>query len=272
MIYGDYDADGLTASAILKLFFNRNGIQCDVFIPTREDGYGLHFDLVSQRYLEDPFDLLITVDCGISNKDEINEIKNNLDVEIIVTDHHEMPVDLPDCICVNCKSGYPFEYLSGAGVALKLVEALSDRNTALHYCDLATIGTIADMMPLADENRYIVKYGLKNMQHRGLLKLAEVTKCDKNLTASATALKICPKINSAGRVGVPYKALDLLLMGDRATLQVVNELIDCNTLRQNLLEKVIYEANLQLQNIDFSKEICKVLYFNTFLISFNFCD
>lgn len=259
LIYGDYDADGLTASAILKLFFNRNGIQCDVFIPTREDGYGLHFDLVSQRYLEDPFDLLITVDCGISNKDEINEIKNNLDVEIIVTDHHEMPVDLPDCICVNCKSGYPFEYLSGAGVALKLVEALSDRNTALHYCDLATIGTIADMMPLADENRYIVKYGLKNMQHRGLLKLAEVTKCDKNLTASATALKICPKINSAGRVGVPYKALDLLLMGDRATLQVVNELIDCNTLRQNLLEKVIYEANLQLQNIDFSKE--KMLFF-----------
>lgn len=259
LIYGDYDADGLTASAILKLFFDRNGVPCKVIIPTRDEGYGLHFDLVNKHYIEEKFDLLITVDCGISNKDEINEIKKNLDVEIIVTDHHEMPSNLPDCICINCKLGYPFAYLSGAGVALKLVEALSNRDTALEYCDLAAIGTIADMMPLTDENRHIVKYGLKNMRHRGLLKLAETTKCDKNLTASATALKICPKINSAGRVGVPTKALDLLLMRDRASSEAVNALIECNTLRQNLLEKVIYEANLQLQNIDFSKE--KMLFF-----------
>jgi len=254
LIYGDYDADGLTATAILKLFLDSNKVINDVYIPTREDGYGLHVDLLLDKYRKEPFDLLITVDCGISNKAEIAEIENKIGIKVVVTDHHELPEDLPNCICINCKMGYPFAYLSGAGVALKLVEALSDRETALKYVDLAMVGTIADMMPLEDENRQIVKFGLKNMSHRGLLKLAEVTKCDKQLTASSMALKICPKINSAGRVGVPYKALDLLLMSERATQEAVKALLDCNALRQNLLEGVISEANDQVANLDFTKE------------------
>ena len=254
LIYGDYDADGLTASAILKLYFDAIGVECEIFVPTREDGYGLHVDLVLERYKQYPFDLLITVDCGISNKEEIAQIEKELGVTVVVTDHHELPEELPNCICINCKMGYPFAYLSGAGVALKLVEALSNRETAFLYADLATVGTIADMMPLVDENRDLVKYGLNNIHHRGLLKLAEMTKCDKIMTASSMALKICPKINSAGRVGNPYKALDLLLMSHRAKEEAVKELIDCNTLRQTLLERVILEANSKILEMDFSKE------------------
>lgn len=152
----------MTASAILKLFFDHNGVESRVVIPTRDDGYGLHVDLVVNEYVKQTFDLLITVDCGISNVEEIGEIKRQLtDIDIIVTDHHELPPVLPDCLCINCKMGYPFAYLSGAGVALKLVEALSDTKTALLYSDLASIGTIADMMPMEDENRQIIKYGLK---------------------------------------------------------------------------------------------------------------
>ena len=130
LIYGDYDADGLTASAILKLYFGSIGVDCDVFIPTREEGYGLHVDLVLEHFKQYPFDLLITVDCGISNKEEIAQIEKQLGVTVVVTDHHELPDKLPMCTCINCKMGYPFAYLSGAGVALKLVEALSDKNTA----------------------------------------------------------------------------------------------------------------------------------------------
>ena len=260
LIYGDYDADGLTASAILKLFFDHNGVESRVVIPTRDDGYGLHVDLVVNEYVKQTFDLLITVDCGISNVEEIGEIKRQLtDIDIIVTDHHELPPILPDCLCINCKMGYPFAYLSGAGVALKLVEALSDTKTALLYSDLASIGTIADMMPMEDENRQIIKYGLKNVRHRGLLKLAEATRCDKELNASTAAMKLCPKINSAGRVGYPLKALKLLLMEDRATESAVKDLIDCNTLRQNLLEALMEKAALQVQKVDFSKE--KMLFF-----------
>lgn len=255
VVYGDYDADGLTASAILKLFFDHLGVECRVIVPTRADGYGLHVDIVVDEYQRKPFDFIITVDCGISNVNEINEIKKTLkNINVIVTDHHELPAVLPDCLCLNCKMGYPFAYLSGAGVALKLVEALSDTQTALLYSDLASIGTIADMMPLMDENRQIVKYGLKNIRHRGLLKLAETLRCSKDINACTAAMKICPKINSAGRVGFPLKALRLLLMEDRATEAAVNDLIDCNILRQNLLDSAMEKANIQLQGVDFSAE------------------
>lgn len=258
LVYGDYDADGLTASAILKLFFEHNGIDCRVIIPTREDGYGLHVDLVMQEYQKQPFDLLITVDCGISNREEVQQIKEKIDVQILVTDHHELPQVLPDCPCINCKIGYPFAYLSGAGVALKLVEALSDRQTALLYADIASVGTIADMMPLSDENRSIVKQGIANFNHRGLIKLAETTKCEFPLTATCLAMKICPKINSAGRVGSPYKALDLLLMQGRATTDAVGQLIECNVLRQKILDEVLIQAKKQL---DFVSPQEKMLFF-----------
>ena len=160
LIYGDYDADGLSASSILSLFFTDSGIENNVIIPTRDEGYGLHADKVIRAFKRNYYDLVITVDCGISNAEEVAKIVEELGVEVIVTDHHELPEVLPDCLCVNPKLGYDYPYLSGAGVAWKLVEALVGREAATKYSVLAAIGTIGDIMPMQDENRSIVKLGL----------------------------------------------------------------------------------------------------------------
>ena len=179
LICGDYDADGLTASTVLSLFFSDNGVDNDVIIPTRDEGYGLHAEKVIEAFEHKFYDLVITVDCGISNRDEVAKIVDELGVEVIVTDHHELPELLPDCLCINPKMGYPFPNLSGSGVAWKLVEALAGRDTAMKYVDVAFIGTIADLMPLEDENRSIVKAGLQNFNHKSLKYL--MTQKDLNL-------------------------------------------------------------------------------------------
>ncbi|MBR2974987.1 MAG: DHH family phosphoesterase, partial [Clostridia bacterium] len=250
LIYGDYDADGLSASALLSLFFTNMGIENSVIIPNREQGYGLHCDLVLRAFEQNWYDLLITVDCGISNKDEIASLKEEFGdgVDIIVTDHHEIPDELPDCVCVNPKLGYPFAYLSGSGVAYKLVEALVGRDNATKYADLAIIGTIADMMPMLDENRALTNLGLSNFNHRGLCKLAELSNC-KEISTKEIALRISPKINAAGRVGNPYDALTLLLLDERVPKQVVEKLLEINDIRRTILEETIVEAESMLDSV-----------------------
>lgn len=243
LICGDYDADGLSSSALLSLYFSDNGIYNKVLIPTRDEGYGLHADAVIKAFEKHFYDLVITVDCGISNAEEVAKIKDELGVEVIVTDHHELPEVLPDCICVNPKIGYPFAYLSGSGVAWKFVEALTDRQTAMKYVDLASIGTIGDIMPMSDENRAIVKCGIANWNHKGLKKLAELSKCGDKLTCSDIAMRIVPKINAAGRVGNPYAALELLLMRDKADKATAEKLIELNEQRKEYLDDIVAEAD-----------------------------
>lgn len=243
LICGDYDADGLSSSAILSLFFSENGIANDVLIPTRDEGYGLHADSVIKAFENNYYDLVITVDCGISNADEVKKIQDELGVEVIVTDHHELPEVLPDCICVNPKLGYPFAYLSGSGVAWKLVEALAGRDEALKYVDLAGIGTVGDIMPMQDENRSIVKLALANWNHKGLQKLAELSKCGKELTCSDVAMKIVPKINAAGRVGNPQAALKVLLQKSKSDASSVNTLLELNEQRKQILDEIVAQAD-----------------------------
>lgn len=243
LICGDYDADGLTASAVLSLFFTDNGVDNDVIIPTRDEGYGLHAEKVIEAFEHKFYDLVITVDCGISNKDEVAKIVDELGVEVIVTDHHELPEILPDCLCINPKMGYPFPNLSGSGVAWKLVEALAGRDTAMKYVDVAFIGTIADLMPLEDENRSIVKAGLKNFSHKSLKYLAELSKCGSELTCNDIAMRIAPKINAAGRVGSPEVALKLLLARDRADKSIAEDLLALNEKRKQILDDIIAQAD-----------------------------
>lgn len=242
LICGDYDADGLTASAILSLFFADNGVDNDVLIPTRELGYGLHFETVKEAFSRKFYDLVITVDCGISNKAEVEKILDEFGVEVIVTDHHELPEMLPPCLCVNPKMGYPFPYLAGAGVAWKLVEALSDRQTAAKYADLAMIGTLGDSMPLCDENRSIVKLGLATAGHKSLKKLAELSKCPERISASDVSMKIVPKINAAGRMGAPDTALQVLLSRDKGS-PLVEKLLELNEQRRAAENEVISQAD-----------------------------
>lgn len=255
LIYGDYDADGLSASALLSLFFTNMGVENSVIIPTREQGYGLHCDLIFKAFEQNWYDLLITVDCGISNKDEVEQLKEAFGdgVDIVVTDHHEIPEMLPNCVCVNPKLGYPFAYLSGSGVAYKLVEALVGREQATKYADLAIIGTIADMMPMLDENRALTNLGLANFNHRGLRKLAELSNC-KDITTKDVALRISPKINAAGRVGNPYDALTLLLLDERVPSGVAEKLLEANEIRRTILEETIVEAEGKLDGVAIQRD------------------
>ena len=243
LIYGDYDADGLTAASILSLYFSDNGVDNDVIIPTRDEGYGLHAENVFNAFEKKFYDLVITVDCGISNAAEVEKIVNELGVEVIVTDHHELPEVLPDCICVNPKLGYPFPYLAGAGVAWKLVEALAGTHAAAKYSDLACIGTIGDIMPLQDENRSIVRLGLANWKHKSILKLAELSNCPQEPTASDISMRIAPKINAAGRVGSPQVALSVLLCRDKADAHQINKLLELNEQRRRILDEITAQSD-----------------------------
>ncbi len=244
LIYGDYDADGLTASSILSLYFNDIGIENDVVIPTRDEGYGLHAENVFRAFENDYYDLVITVDCGISNADDVAKIQSELGVDVIVTDHHELPDSLPECICIDPKmEGYPFPYLAGAGVAWKLVEALAGRETALNYCDLACVGTIGDIMPMQDENRAIVKMGLENFRHRSLKKLAESCNCSTPVTCNDVSMKIVPRINSAGRIGSPASALQVLLGRDKVDTAKINELLQLNEKRRQMVDQIALQAD-----------------------------
>lgn len=254
LVYGDYDADGLTASSILALYFRDNGIDCDVIVPTRDEGYGLHADKVIEAFQEKYYDLVITVDCGISNAEDVSRIIEELGVEIIVTDHHELPDVMPGCICVNPKLGYPFANLAGAGVAWKVVEALAGREVASKYSELAAIGTIGDIMPMLDENRSIVKLGLENRNHKSLQKLVELSRCPSNLTSSDIAMKITPKINAAGRMGQPYAALEVLLCRDKADIAKVNKLMDLNEQRKVVLENIIAESEKMIDDLQVWQE------------------
>lgn len=260
LICGDYDADGLTASAVLSLFFSDNGVDNDVIIPTRDEGYGLHAEKVIEAFEHKFYDLVITVDCGISNRDEVAKIVDELGVEVIVTDHHELPELLPDCLCINPKMGYPFPNLSGSGVAWKLVEALAGRDTAMKYVDVAFIGTIADLMPLEDENRSIVKVGLQNFNHKSLKYLAELSKCGSALSCSDIAMRIAPKINAAGRVGSPEVALQLLLARDKVDKAIAEELLALNEKRKQILDEIVAQADQMCDGEQIAKDKLVFLY------------
>ena len=164
LIFGDYDVDGITASAILIKYFNSIGASISNFMPNRyEDGYGLTISTVEKIFEQNKPDLIITVDCGITAVEEVEYIKN-CGVDIIITDHHERVEKLPDCLIINPKISetYPFKSLCGAGVALKLVQALAGINVASKFLPICAIATIADIVELFDENRAIVALGFKD--------------------------------------------------------------------------------------------------------------
>ncbi|MFR6640511.1 MAG: single-stranded-DNA-specific exonuclease RecJ [Christensenellales bacterium] len=214
VVYGDYDADGVCAAAILSLFLSKKGLNVLVHIPNRiGEGYGLNVDSLGRIIESELPDLILTCDCGISGADEV-KFATELGVDVIVTDHHEISGEIPDCTVVNPKQpdcNYPYDMLCGAGVALKLVEAMSDRKTMLEYADLACVATIADLVPLMDENRLIVQYGLKSLnecKNVGLKVMFDALKLGK-ITSGDVAFKVAPRINAAGRMGDAYRAFEL---------------------------------------------------------------
>ena len=267
LIFGDYDVDGVSASAILIKYFASKDFFVDYYLPNRYiDGYGLTnevLDKVKEKYNPS---LIITVDCGISCYKEI-EYAKSLGIEIIVTDHHDIPDVLPDTIVVNAKlpnQKYPFSQLCGTGVAFKLVQALSGLEEAKKYLGICALATIADIVPLQDENRAIVTLGLKSFEQTlplGIKMLIKDNKLNYNLTASDVAFRLSPKINAAGRMGDPTVALRLYIKEDKKILAKTIETLNNQNLERQSLCNIVYEDAIKMiQKINLSKYRAIVLY------------
>ncbi len=253
VVFGDYDADGICASALLTNALKDFGIErVYTVVPERANGYGLTHNLVEQMLERCQPDLVITVDCGISCKDEVCFIED-VGVDVIVTDHHELPDELPDCTVINCKiknQDYPFDCLCGAGVAYKLASALiGDR--ADKYLDLVTIATIADSMILLGENRDIVFEGLKLIKKNtnpAIKKLIEISNL-REITSMGLAFTVAPRINAAGRMGNANCALELLLEKDYLKIgEYCLKLNEYNIERQNECDKLLKSAKAKIES------------------------
>lgn len=269
MIYGDYDADGITSITVLKKYLNEIGLKTGEYIPNRlNEGYGLNKDAISKIY-NDGYRLMITVDCGISGLEEV-EYANSLGIEIIITDHHEPAEKLPEAIAVidakRKDNKYPFNQLAGVGVVFKLIQAIStelklEEKEYLKYLDLVCIGTISDIVPLVDENRVIAKLGLKliektkNIGLKTLLNIADLKKIDSN----AISFGVAPRINACGRMGFQEEALQLFLTEDseKATT-IAKRLVQFNQERQ-AKEKQIFEEVIEKIEKDDKDKKCIVL-------------
>ena len=259
VVYGDYDCDGITSTAMLYHYLESSGAMVRFYIPDREgEGYGLNRDAVA--YLrQQGTDLLITVDNGISSLEEIAYAKE-LGLDVIVTDHHMPRALLPDCVAVinphRLDSTYPFPDLAGVGVAFKLICALegdeSCQETMEYYGDLLALGTIADVVPLQGENRALVKWGLpvlQTTQNLGLMALIQASGLgERQLTSESVAFGLAPRVNAAGRLGYAQRALELLLTEDEEEAEVLaQELNGYNQARKGMEQKIFEEIRQRLQ-------------------------
>lgn len=254
IIHGDYDADGITATAVLVKAFAALGIKNIPVLPERmADGYGISPAAVCGLASADRR-LLITVDCGIANADEVAFLKGQ-GLTVIITDHHQCPPILPAADAVinpkRTDCTYPFRELSGAGVAFKLVQALCRlENRAelwLEIIDLVAVGTIADVVPLLGENRILARLGLEKMNDRpcfGLKALlTKISEPIKAVTSRTVGYQIAPRLNAAGRVGRADAALELLLAPNEKEAEKKAEVLcACNQRRIDLEAEVLEQA------------------------------
>ncbi|REK75959.1 single-stranded-DNA-specific exonuclease RecJ [Paenibacillus paeoniae] len=251
-IYGDYDADGVSSTSLLVHVFRSMGLNFDYYIPHRAlEGYGLNEKAIALAASEG-VTLIVTVDTGISAYDEIEYAKTH-GIDVVITDHHEPPDRLPQASAVvNPKQGhcsYPFKGLAGVGVAFKLATALMER-PPLEWADIVSLGTIADLMPLVDENRILVRYGLQRMRKEpgmGFRALAEATGIElPTIVSTGIAFGMAPRINAAGRLDHAKRAVELLTTPeyDEAILIAI-QLDTLNKERQRIVETIVKEAEEQ---------------------------
>ncbi len=292
IIYGDYDVDGVTSVSILCLYLKSRGADVDYYIPNRiGEGYGINRAALEQ-IAHGGASLMITVDTGITAVDEI-EYAKSLGIDVLVTDHHECHDILPDAIAVinprRPDSSYPFKELAGVGVVFKLLSALEYRaaqrageegyaymrRLCEDYADLVAIGTVADVMPLVDENRLIVSVGLnliEKTKRKGLAALIDQslagsdpkggkTAKKKKITSSFIGYTIAPRINAAGRISSAERAVELFMTDSEAEAYAISEDL-CNTNRQRQIEEnaIIAQANAKIrEELDFEKDKIIVL-------------
>ena len=250
LVFGDYDADGICATTVLYYALTDFGVNVVTAIPEREEGYGLNVEKVKALQKEHGISLLITVDCGISEAEKIEEIKL-LGIDVVVTDHHEPPEVLPDCIKINPKienQQYPFNGLCGAGVAYKLAYALIGEK-ANDYLDFTALATVADSMELIGENRDIVVEGLKAFNSNKLRQQFKALLGDntRSVTAQTLAYNVSPRINAGGRMGEANLALKLFLTNDQNQIfDYTAKLAEYNLARQVECDNIYKEAKSQI--------------------------
>lgn len=260
-VYGDYDADGVTSTAMIYSYLEACGANVMYYIPGREgEGYGLNISAIETLH-EQEVNLIITVDNGISSIDEVN-YANSLQMDVVITDHHRPREVLPaacavvDPYRIDCKS--LFKSFSGVGVAFKLIMALEGEDCDIsalldNYADLVAIGTIGDIVPLIGENRSLVKAGLKLLSRTdrvGLHALIEQAGMDgRRLTAGNVAFSIVPRINATGRIGSPDRAVRLLVseFPDEAG-ELASDICDDNDYRRQIESEMYEKALEQLKN------------------------
>ena len=243
-IFGDYDADGIGALTILSRALKEFGIEPYLHVPERTDGYGLSIAAIDKIFDEFLPDLFITVDCGISCAEEVEYIKEQ-GAYVIVTDHHELPKTLPDCIVINpkLKDDYPYDNLAGAGVAFKLSTALigAKANGLLDFCALSTV---ADSVPLLGENRDIVSEGVKLIERERRPAFSALLGSNAEISAQTLAFTIAPRLNAAGRMGDAASALKLFTSDDEEEIYALAlKLNEYNAQRQKYCEQLHAEAD-----------------------------
>ena len=259
-VFGDYDVDGVTATAILLTYLRKQGAQVGFYIPDRHgEGYGLNIAAIEQIATHSK--LLITVDCGITCAAEVARAKE-LGMRVIVTDHHQLGPQIPECEAVlNPLLGhYPFRRLCGAGVAFKLVQAMGGTEAIEPLWELAALATIADIVPLMDENRVIVYYGLAAMaatQRPGLIALMESAGVDmQKVSSSDVAFRMAPRINAGGRLALASRGVQLLTTRRMDTAREIAEELNQDNIRRRELEIEIFQRadEMTRQQIDFMNE------------------
>lgn len=265
VVYGDYDCDGISAVTILMRAFGGRNIDINYYIPVRqEEGYGLNCEAIDKIVNELNPDLLITVDCGITAIKEVEyALQKGLDV--LVTDHHTIGSELPDCIVIDPCFNPQLTQLCGAGVAFTLVRALFGEEYALRFIDVCAIATVADIVPLVGDNRTIVKYGLETIRKGkakvGINELIYKAGLDKrHVTSYDIGFKIAPRLNAAGRLSVAHSSVNLLMTEDATIASfIAEELSMRNTERQDIGKQISNEAMQLLYGYDFGKNHVIVL-------------
>ncbi|WHA10411.1 single-stranded-DNA-specific exonuclease RecJ [Enterococcus montenegrensis] len=249
LVYGDYDADGITSTTIMTEALELLGADVSFYLPNRfKDGYGPNLE-VYQEKIAAGIQLIITVDNGVSGHEAIN-YANGQGVDVIVTDHHELPKELPAAFGIihprHPAGSYPFGELAGVGVAFKVACALLEEVPA-EFLDLVAIGTVADMVSLTDENRVLVTYGLKALQQtqrlglQALLKISGVE--ESKLDEQSIGFALAPRLNAIGRLSDPNEAVDLLKTFDeQKAISLAKDLDEINQKRKSLVEEITKEA------------------------------
>ncbi|MEJ6952050.1 single-stranded-DNA-specific exonuclease RecJ [Natronospora cellulosivora (SeqCode)] len=275
IVFGDYDVDGISSTALLYTYFKEKfNYKLDYYLPDRQrEGYGLNLNAINS-FIKDSYDLLITVDCGITALNEVSYASAN-GLDVIVTDHHQAADELPEALAVidphRDDDAYPFKDFAGVGVAFKLCQALEYKVESTYYSSLleelleiVALGTVADIVPLKGENRIFVKKGLEIINKKpntGLKMLIDLLGLNnKKISTGHIAFMLAPHLNAAGRIANPEEGIKLLIERDNDKAKsIALNLRKANQKRQDIEKRIFEEAKEMVEEMDLEKEKAIIL-------------